>query len=207
MGDVLLLLLLVAGAAGAWWWWQRRRTRQLAAAHSLDQAALVLGGQVQHSTRDPARGCVLFEDAGQRFRLYREHRAAPGLDQAQCVVEAEAGYAGPELVLVSSAQGKPSLPSPQRAWPLPWPDLAERGVALAATDPSPALQVLLADAGLRTLLRHALDHRGARVRLSPRGSWFECEGFSDNGELVAATARTAARALAGLLGRPVDTAT
>ncbi|MFH1808460.1 MAG: hypothetical protein ABIJ09_06940 [Pseudomonadota bacterium] len=203
MGGTLLLVILFAGAGLGLWLFQRRRSRLLAAAGSLDQAAAALGGQVQRSRRDPGRGAVLFDESGQRFRLYREHRAQPGEEQALCVVEAETAlYHGPDLILAGGSGASHLVTAARTVWPLPWPDLEERATALAHDDPMPSLAPILDDEEARRLVRYALDHRGARLRLSARGCWFECDGFADNGELVAATARTAARALARLLELP-----
>lgn len=184
------MLLILVGVVFGYRMWDQRRQARARVFTTLDDAARVLGGVLHGAaTEDPETRWrrtrwVEFTEAGQRYRLFREHRPGATTTQLACVVEA----------LDHKHQGAAVDLRQNLVQSAPKTGLGPDAPALGPM----ALESLVDDEETRRLLRFALDHKDARFHLSGQGCWFECAGFAENGELAAATARTAARALGAL---------
>ncbi len=201
MLNLIVLLALALGAYALYRYTQRRRQLHKANAASLKAAAKALNGQIEQDDQTGRRR-VIFSEQGHNFALSRE--AAPADDkqlQDMFVVELKEDCSAlPSFDLRSKASAAVSLTAHNKpANPVNSANSAD-AFDLNADDEGSAFFQQKISAGEAThLIRYALDHKDARLHFSPKGVWFECAGFADNGELAAATARTAARALAVFL--------
>jgi len=199
-----LIVILILAALGGYALLQARRLgRRRDHVDLLSEVATIFGGEVLPARRREAWGSVRFEHAGHGFTLRREERARAGAVEACCVVETSpSDYAGPAFELVGRGE-QPShlLPAGADKLELAIEEWGDKISIVAAAESEAQVTRALDDAETRRVVGYALDKRSARLHLSPKGIWFECSGFPENRELIAAIARTAAIAIAQLLDR------
>ena len=203
--GVFLILLVVVAAAIALL--VRRRNALQTRRTLLSQVAFILGGQVRPGLREAGRSAVQFRHSGREYKLYEETVAkAAGLAR-RCVVETATPLDSEVHIVLerrSSISGSMSASEEGEAGAATSGDEASEpaSTALTVLGDSPAAEQMrarLRNDDTQRLVSYALDRRTARLRLTPSGCWYECDGFSDNAELLAATARTGAEALNRLL--------
>lgn len=156
----------------------------------LDDAAAILQGQHRPSIRERGRSAIFFRYEHYSFALYEESSVRDHSVVKRTVIQAEGvDYQGVDINIghddkCLGAETKPAHTNRSQ-------ELVTRYAQV--------IELENLDDESRQVLDLALDRRCVRIVLSSRGCWYECDGFSDNAELLAAGARTGAAALTILL--------
>ena len=197
MVTLVFLIVLGAGIFALFRFYDARRQQRDSIRASLHAAAKALRGDLEPNPQRRGRQRVTFDEQGHRFALSREQ--APGDDTVmQNIFVVEALHTSCSFNFdLRACRTRLTTQTDGAAAEPPDHELAEQNIDFSGDEISRKhFSRLIGDQDNKRLLTYALDHKDARLHFAPSGSWFECAGFSDNGELVAATARTAARALA-----------
>lgn len=201
MLSFVFLVVLGLSAFGLYRYFHARQVKRDGILASLNAAARALGGHIEQ--REHARKQrVLFSEQGYHFALSREAAASEESSMRDMFVV--------EVMPVADNKNSFDLRGAD-AKLLPPASDDESGENLATKAAEQSFHFVgddeakyifsqkIQDSDTRQLLNYALDHKDAHLHFSPTGQWFECAGFASNGEMAAATARTAARALAVFL--------